>query len=90
MSLHDAVNYKVNQVKGPRSCKLANIMASMEPREREAAGRAIKLVQDEKATAGAEPHFTIAWLTEILNDNGFPIGKTTVSDHVNGVCACDR
>ena len=87
MSIHDAVTARLAQAEGvkPR-CKLGVLIDGLEPADQDALEYAITLVRDAART---DPLFTIAWLVSMLQENGHAVGKTTISEHVRRVCACD-
>lgn len=65
-------------------CKLANVVANLSTDDKEAAEYAI-----EQGRAG-DRMFSNAQIAKLLTDNGYPIGKTVVSDHLARRCACVR
>lgn len=72
-----------------RRCKLGQFIYEMDPQEQDAITYAIDMVLKDEATAQPARIFTKAWLTKTLNDNGYSIGKTVVSDHLSGECPCE-
>ena len=68
----------------PRLCKLGDYRHDMTLEDQEALDLAITYV-DAQAKG-----FTIAWLVSVLNNNGYTIGKTVVSDHLARRCSCEQ
>lgn len=90
MSIASAVAEKRVLQEQSLLCKLGRILAFEDREDREALEYAINMVRADQAKEVNKRYFTIAWLTKVLNDNGYPIGKTAVSDHVGEVCACEH
>lgn len=81
----EAVLERANQ---PRLCKVGALRVSMTLEDQDALDYAVANVRKDAETAQPARVFTIAWLTQVLNDNGYDIGKTAVGDHLREVCAC--
>ena len=71
-------------------CKLGFYLSIMNSEDKEALDYAIEAVRGDAEKPVPQRYFTIAWLTKVLNDNSFIIGKTVVSDHLRKACACDQ
>lgn len=54
----------------------------MPPEDVEAFKAAVKLVEGDRDKPQNERFFTVQWLTNILNENGYTIGKTSVSEYL--------
>lgn len=66
-------------------CKYGQAMRDlMTPEEREA----LDMVHSE-IRSGYSSNFTVSWLWETLRKNNYTLGKTVVSEHVRGECACE-
>lgn len=69
-----------------RECKLMRLGLSDE--ESEAVATYVSAIRSDQDRA--EKLFTVAELHRILLKNGYSIGKTSVSEHVRKVCACEQ
>lgn len=65
-------------------CKYAALLRTMTPEEQ----NALDLVHSE-IESGRKSNFTVAWLWETLRHNNYSIGKTVISEHIRGECACE-
>lgn len=65
-------------------CKYADLLSTMTPEEQDA----LDLVHSE-IESGRKSNFTVAWLWETLRHNNYSIGKTVISEHIRGECACE-
>ena len=72
------------------ACKLAQHQAAMPVEDAEALDFAIEMVREQAFRPQSERYYTQAWLVALLNNNGYSIGKTAVSDHLSRKCHCDR
>jgi hypothetical protein len=71
-------------------CKLGVLVDSIsDPEDKDALEFAIQAARDELSKDPVERCFSATWLVGVLNDNGYSIGKTVVSDHLRGTCSCD-
>lgn len=77
MSIEQEVNDKIAETDVQSYCKLGRYLIGMPVNERDAIVYALG-------------HFSSQWTSDTLNRNGYPIGKTAVSDHIAGRCACER
>ena len=84
MSIKSAVDDKVVEVQSRKGCKFAHLLNSMTDEDFEATKYALGLCQTQSDDYSAN------WLTKVLNDNDFAIGKTSVNDHIAGRCSCER
>ena len=93
MSIRDDLNQRRN-APAARKCKLGRLLDDLQqedPDEFDALLTAVTLVRSARVPVIRQDElFTIAWLTDLLKNNGHPIGKTVVSDHVREVCVCDH
>ena len=80
MSLQTDVAKKKAEVDRPTRCKLSLLREELDAEDQMALDDAIKYVRLNKAS--------LAWLVEVLNDNGHHIGKTVVREHVRKECVC--
>lgn len=81
MSLHDDLAALKAAKAQPKRCKLGAEIDRMSPEDRDAIRYAITQVGQM---------FNLAEIHELLNKNGFAMGRTVVSDHINERCSCDR
>lgn len=44
---------------------------------------------DSYARNGRNKTKTIVWLTDVLTKSGFPVGRSSLSRHINGQCSCE-
>ena len=80
MSFITEVTKKKLELNRPPMCKLGDIMSRMDDEDSEALAFALEWVSEGKASQ--------AWLVKTLNDNGYPVGKTVVREHLREECAC--
>lgn len=73
-----------------RGCKLYKLSLEMSEEDRKALEYAIAKVRDDSSTPQESRLYTIRWLVNVLVDNGHSVGKTVVSEHVRGDCACEH
>lgn len=92
MSIREALN-KRRDLPTVKRCKLGTLLDDLSdenPDEYDALLTAIMLVRDARKRSRTDDVFTIKWLHDVIDDNGYVVGKTVVSDHVREVCACDH
>lgn len=80
MSLQADVAKARIELKRPQRCKVGDYVVKMTNDDREAFGYALQWVREGKKSQ--------AWLVNLLNDNGYQVGKTVVRDHLREECAC--
>lgn len=94
MSIREDLNQRRNATQGARRCKLGKLLDDLQqsdPDEFDALLTAVDLVRAARVPrVRPDELLTIAWLADVLKDNGHVIGKTVVSDHVREVCVCDH
>lgn len=76
-----------------RLCVLGKILDSVgkaEPATRDLLDLAISEARREKALPQHQRIWTAAFLRATLNKNGYKISGTSVKDHINQECSCDR
>lgn len=88
-SIHDAVALRVAERNGHPLCKLGKVLASLTLADQDALSYALDEVKRESLLPQNKRTFTIVWVERLLNDHGHVIGKTVISDHLAGRCACD-
>lgn len=84
MSIEGAVAAKEAEVQAGKTCKVARFVDVMPGEERMAALYAVDLCRKDPE------NYPAAWLHNVLNVNGYTVGKTAVNDHLNGRCTCDH
>lgn len=87
--LSDIESRKAEAAQAHRACKFGHLLMGLSEEERAAVNHAITLVRDDSSRPQSEKFFTIVWLQDLLVSNGYPIGKTVVSEHVRKVCTCE-
>lgn len=85
-----AVSKRKIEAEQSRFCKLGVARGFMTTEDKDALDYAIDMARGDSLTPQTKRVFTVAWLTQVLNDNGHPIGKTVVSEHLSRKCACDQ
>lgn len=80
MSLQADVEKARVELERPSRCKVGEHMDTMSNDDRAAFGFALQWVREGKKSQ--------AWLVNLLNDNGYQVGKTVVRDHLREECAC--
>ena len=84
MSIAGAVKAKEEEVQATKGCKFFKITQAMPIGDQEATAYAVTLCRQQSSAYSAH------WLTNVLNVNGYQIGKTAVTDHIAGRCSCER
>ncbi len=91
LGISSDVESKWQQAQQRKLCKVGDILLKLTPEDAEAVVRAVELVREDADRPQADRFFTVVWLQkDVLTSNGFPIGKTVVSEHVRKVCACEQ
>lgn len=92
MSIATDIQSKVDESARPKACKLGLLLDGhlLVEDDRDALLFAVKSVRDERDLPQNDRTFSIQWLTDVINQNGYNIGKTVVSEHVRESCACDN
>lgn len=90
MSLVADISKKRLEHEQPKRCKLGGLLDVLNKEDKEAMDYAIAMVVVDQQKAQYLRHFTVSWLTDVLNRNSRPIGKTVISDHLAGRCACEQ
>lgn len=90
MALKDALNERLTTVKKKSRCPLGALRDGFDPETQESFDVCVLAIEADRDTPQHRRVFTVAWLTSTLNENGYSIGKTTVSDHLKGTCICDK
>lgn len=90
MSIAMAVTKRRIESDQQSGCKLGRLIPNLNTEDKEALLYAIEAVREDAAKPVHRRFFTIAWLVELLNSNGYSIGKTVVSEHLGKVCACEH
>lgn len=80
MSLQADVEKARIELERPARCKVGQFMVNMNNDDRAAFSFALQWVREGKKSQ--------AWLVNLLNDNGYQVGKTVVRDHLREECAC--
>lgn len=83
MGILDDIARRQDEASDKKVCKYRDLLNSLTPEELDA----VLLVHTK--IANGDPMFTIKWLVDTLNANQRSIGKTVVSEHLRGVCACE-
>lgn len=85
--LDDLTNRPVDE----RVCSFGRIRAELSEKEQAALDRAIADInatpREERCRPGSGG-LTIAWLHNVLKNNGYKVGRQTLNDHLRGVCLC--
>lgn len=84
MSIADAVTRRQLEIAQERKCKFFRVFMLLDNEDRQAVQYVVDLIQQ------GSKDFPIAWLHDTLVKNGHDLGKTAVSTHLAGKCACDR
>lgn len=84
MTIALAVQQRRHDIYLATRCKMGTIVANLNNEDKEAIEYAIEQAR------GGNKHFSNQWFATTLSDNGYPLGKTSVSDHLARRCACDR
>lgn len=88
--LLDDLHGRLAEAKRSPRCTFGEIYISLNNDERAALDLCIEKIDADRDIPQPKRIFTISWLTEVLNRNVAPIGKTTVSDHLRKKCICDN
>lgn len=86
MALLDDLNGKLSA--RPKLCAMGSIVGSLDAWEQDALQLCMDKIHNDKALPQHKRVFTVTWLVTVLNNNGHSIGKTAVSEHLNGTCIC--
>ena len=71
-------------------CKLGQVIAALdEGEDRTALQYAVARARSEASLPQNQRVFTASFVHRLLTDNGYPVGVTTVKDHLSRKCACD-
>lgn len=73
----------------PSACAMRTILDSLDGDEKAALLEAIEKCRSDERHSRTKV-YSFEWLAKTLSDNGYPIGRTTVSRHINGGCGCGK
>lgn len=73
------------------SCQMRTIYDQLDDTDREALRSSLIEIRNIPAHNRSVSQGTknIVWLTDILKNLGFTIGRTSISRHINGRCSCE-
>lgn len=89
VALKDSLDDHLARKKQPKRCPLGHLRDQLDIDTRESLDIYILAVEADRDIPNHRKVFTIAGLCEIIKDNGYTMGKTTVSDHLRKACVCE-
>jgi hypothetical protein len=82
VSIQEAVEKRLAKKSIP-SCKLGRVLLELDAADKAALEYALQAHE-----SGQRDLFSVAWFVDVLKDNGHPVGKTVVSEHLRKACSC--
>lgn len=75
----------------PTPCQLRTTYAQLDEEDREVLRRNMIEIRDTDPYGrnGRGKSKTIVWLAEVLTKSGYPVGRSSISRHINGQCSCE-
>lgn len=72
-------------------CQLRSIFAQLDEEDKNVLRQNMIEIRDTDhyGRNGRGSAKTIVWLADVLTKSGFPVGRSSLSRHINGQCSCE-